>query len=60
MDALEQLVRDLRGFAREVHTLGYSPSVIGGAEGQFFELSERMLQRADAVNASLWRMPGSA
>ena len=54
MNALEQLVQDLRGFATEVHTLGYSRSVIGGAEAQFFELSERMLQRADAMNPASW------
>jgi DNA-binding MltR family transcriptional regulator len=51
MDGLEQLAHDLRGFAAEVHTLGYSRSVVSGAEHRFIELSERMIQRADDLAA---------
>lgn len=60
MDALEQLTRDLRAFATEVHTLGYSPCVVGGAESRFFDLSERMIRSADAARPELWRRSGSA
>lgn len=49
MNELEQLARDVRGFATEVRRLGYS-SVAGGHENQFLELSERMLQHADNAN----------
>lgn len=48
MNDLEQLTRDVRGFATEVRTLGYS-SVASGHENQFLELSERMIQHADQV-----------
>jgi hypothetical protein len=51
MDGLEQLAHDLRGFAAEVHMLGYSRSVVSGAEHQFIELSQRMIQCADALAA---------
>lgn len=46
MNELEQLARDVRGFAIEIRRLGYS-SVAGGHENQFVELSERMIRRAD-------------
>jgi hypothetical protein len=46
MNELEQLARDVRGFATEVRSLGYSPAA-GGYENPFLELSERMIQRAD-------------
>jgi hypothetical protein len=49
MNELEQLARDVRGFAREIRTLGYS-SVAGGHENQFVELSERMIRRADDLD----------
>lgn len=49
MNQLEQLTRDVRGFAKEVRKLGYS-SVGNGHENQFLELSERMSRRADAVD----------
>jgi len=49
MNKLEQLTRDVRGFATEVRTLGYS-SVAGGHENRFLELSERMLRHADQVD----------
>ena len=49
MDQLEQLTRDVRGFATEVRRLGYS-SVANGHENQFLELSERMSRRADVVD----------
>jgi hypothetical protein len=49
MNQLEQLTRDVRGFAMEVRRLGYS-SVANGHENQFLELSERMSRRADAVD----------
>ena len=49
MNQLEQLARDVRGFATEVRSLGYSP-VTGGHENQFLELSERMFQHADAAD----------
>ena len=49
MNELEQLARDVRGFATEVRSLGYS-SVAGGHENQFLELSERMTRHADQVD----------
>jgi hypothetical protein len=49
MNELEQLTRDVRGFAAEVRRLGYS-SVASGHENQFLELSERMARHADAVD----------
>ena len=49
MNDLEQLVCDVRGFATEIRTLGYS-SVGGGHENQFLELSERMIRHADQVD----------
>ena len=49
MNKLEQLTRDVRGFAMEVRRLGYS-SVANGHENQFLELSERMSRSADAVD----------
>jgi hypothetical protein len=49
MNAVEQLACDVRGFATEIRTLGYS-SVGGGHENQFFELSERMIRHADQVD----------
>jgi hypothetical protein len=49
MNDLGQLTRDVRGFATEVRTLGYS-SVAGGHENQFLELSERMIRHADQVD----------
>jgi hypothetical protein len=49
MNELEKLTRDVRGFATEVRTLGYS-SVAGGHENQFLELSERMIRHADQVD----------
>ena len=49
MNDLEQLTRDVRGFATEVRTLGYS-SVASGHENQFLELSERMTRHADQVD----------
>lgn len=49
MNELEQLSRDVRGFAKEIRRLGYS-SVANGHENQFLELSERMSRRADAVD----------
>ena len=49
MNQLEQLARDVRGFATEVRRLGYS-SVANGHENQFLELSERMFRHADAVD----------
>ena len=51
MNDLEQLTRDVRGFATEIRTLGYS-LVGGGHENQFLELSERMFRNADQVD---WR-----
>jgi hypothetical protein len=45
MNELEQLTCDVRGFATEVRTLGYS-SVAGGHENRFLELSERMIRHA--------------
>jgi hypothetical protein len=51
MNDLEQLACDVRGFATEIRTLGYS-SVGGGHENQFLELSERMIRHADQVD---WR-----
>lgn len=60
MDALEQLSRELREFATEVHTLGYSTSVVAGAESHFFDLSDRMIRCADAARPALWRQSGSA
>jgi len=50
MNQLEQLTRDVRGFATEVRRLGYSSVVANGHENQFLELSERMSRRADAVD----------
>jgi hypothetical protein len=49
MNQLEQLTRDVRGYATEVRRLGYS-SVTNGHENQFLELSERMSRRADAAD----------
>jgi hypothetical protein len=49
MNELEQLARDVRGFATEIRRLGYS-SVTGGHENQFVELSERMIRRADNLD----------
>ena len=49
MNELEQLSRDVRGFATELRRLGYS-SVANGHENQFLELSERRSRRADAVD----------
>jgi hypothetical protein len=49
MSELEQLARDVRGFAIELRQLGYSP-VSGGRENRFIELSERMLRRADQMD----------
>jgi hypothetical protein len=48
MSELEQLARDVRGFAIELRQLGYSP-VSGGHENRFIELSERMLRRANQM-----------
>jgi len=45
MNELEQLALDVRGFATEIRSLGYS-SVASGHENRFLELSERMIQRA--------------
>ena len=49
MNDLEQLTRDVRGFATEVRTLGYS-SVADGHENQFLELSQRMIRHAEQVD----------
>ena len=49
MNELEQFAREMRGFATEVRSLGYSPAA-GGHENPFLELSERMIQRADNVD----------
>ena len=49
MNELEQLARDVRGFATEIRVLGYSP-VAGGHENQFVELSERMIRRANDLD----------
>jgi hypothetical protein len=49
MNELEKLTRDVRGFATEVRTLGYS-SVAGGHENRFLELSERMIRHADQLD----------
>jgi hypothetical protein len=49
MNELEQLTRDVRGFATEVRSLGYSPEA-GGHENPFLELSERMIQCADNLD----------
>jgi hypothetical protein len=49
MNELEKLTRDVRGFATEVRTLGYS-SVAGGHENRFLELSERMIRHADQAD----------
>jgi hypothetical protein len=49
MNELEQLALDVRGFATEVRTLGYS-SVAGGHENRFLELSERMMRQADQAD----------
>ena len=46
---MEQLARDMWGFATEVRRLGYS-CVAGGQENQFVELSERMFQHAEAAD----------
>lgn len=46
MNQFEQLACDIKGFATEVRTLGYS-SVAGGHENRFLELSERMIRHAD-------------
>ena len=51
MSELEQLERDVRGFATEIRRLGYSP-VAGGHENAFLELSERMIRRVDQA---AWR-----
>jgi hypothetical protein len=50
MKQLEQVVRDVRGFATEVRRLGYS-SVANGHENQFLDLSERMSRFADEVDS---------
>jgi hypothetical protein len=57
MNQLEQLAHDVRGFATEIRTLGYS-SVAGGHENRFLELSERMMWQADQAdgNKSLRRL----
>jgi hypothetical protein len=57
MNELEQLARDVRGFAAEVRRLGYS-SVAGGRENQFLELSERMIRHADEAKQLLRRGGG--
>ncbi len=49
-DALEQVTRDMRGFAVEVKSLGYS--MPAGNENRFLELSERMIKRSDDVARS--------
>jgi hypothetical protein len=49
MNELEQLARDVRGFATEVRRLGYS-SVAEGHENRFLELSERMMRQADRAD----------
>jgi hypothetical protein len=49
MNELEQLARDVRGFATEIRVLGYSP-VAGGHENQFVELSERMIRRVNDLD----------
>jgi hypothetical protein len=49
MNELEQFALDVRGFATEVRTLGYS-SVAGGHENRFLELSERMMRQADQAD----------
>lgn len=49
MNQLEQLTRDMRGFATEIRRLGYS-SVANGHENQFLELSARMSRTADGVD----------
>jgi hypothetical protein len=49
MNELQQLARDVRGFATEVRRLGYS-SVAGGHENRFLELSERMMRQADQAD----------
>ena len=49
VNELEQLARDVRGFATEVRRLGYS-SVAGGHENRFLELSERMMRQADRAD----------
>jgi hypothetical protein len=51
VDELEQLASDVRGYATEVRTLGYSP-VAGGDENPFLELSDRMMRRVDNVDLS--------
>jgi hypothetical protein len=49
MNELEQLARDVRGFATEVRRLSYS-SVAAGHENRFLELSERMVRQADQAD----------
>jgi hypothetical protein len=49
VNELQQLARDVRGFATEVRRLGYS-SVAGGHENRFLELSERMMRQADQAD----------
>jgi hypothetical protein len=46
---LAQVARDVRLFATEIRTLGYS-SVASGHENQFLELSERMTRHADGLS----------
>lgn len=48
MNPMEQLVRDMRGFAIEVRKLGYS--MPAGAENRFLELSDRMIRHTERVN----------
>jgi hypothetical protein len=48
MNDLEQLVDEVRGFATEVRTLGYSSAA---NENPFLELSERMIRHADQADS---------
>jgi hypothetical protein len=50
MDAFEQITRDLREYAVEVKTLGYS--MPAGYENRFLDLSERILKRTDDLARS--------
>jgi hypothetical protein len=54
MDELEKVAREVRGFATEVRTLGYS-AVAEGHENRFLELSERMIRHADSLDRYLRR-----
>jgi hypothetical protein len=47
--SVSAITRDVRGFATEVRSLGYSPAA-GGHENPFLELSDRMMQRADNLD----------